>query len=128
MSNQTIRVLIAGALFVHGVGHLLGFWMPARSWLLPNVSESTLRIISGIIWILSAVGFLASTIAFWGIIVPGEWWRQLAVIFSIVSLVGLVLFFGTWPKFNTIGAFAMNIVILVTQLWLHWPPEAMFGK
>jgi hypothetical protein len=22
----------------------------------------------------------------------------------------------------------MNIVVLVTQLWLHWPPTSMFGK
>lgn len=29
LSLQTMRILIAGALFVHGVGHTLPFWLPA---------------------------------------------------------------------------------------------------
>jgi hypothetical protein len=128
MSNQTIKILITGALLVHGVGHSLGFWMPMRSWLLPNASESTLRVISSIFWIAAVLGFVASALSFWGILIPGDLWRQLALIFAVVSLSGLILFFGTWPTFNTIGAFGMNIAILVTQLWIHWPPEDMFGK
>lgn len=128
MSSQTIKILIAGALFAHGVGHTLGFWMPARSWLLPNASESTLKIVSGIFWAASALGFIASSMAFLGILIPGGMWRQIALVFTVVSLLGLILFFRTWPTFNTIGAFAMNIAVLVTQLWMHWPPEEMFGK
>jgi len=30
--------------------------------------------------------------------------------------------------FNTLAALAMNIAVLVTQLWAHWPPFAMFGR
>lgn len=33
-----------------------------------------------------------------------------------------------WPTFNTLAALAMNTAVLVTQLWLHWPPRTMFGK
>jgi hypothetical protein len=128
MSDQIIKILIGGALLVHGVGHSLGFWMPVRSWLLPNASESTLRVVSSIIWVAAALGFVASVLSFWGILIPGDLWRQLALVFAVVSLLGLILFFGTWPTFNTIGAFGMNIAILVTQLLIHWPPEEMFGK
>lgn len=35
---------------------------------------------------------------------------------------------GTWPAFNTVAALGMNGAVLVAVLWLHWPPEAMFGR
>ena len=128
MSTQILRILIAGALFVHGVGHTLGFWMPARSWLFPKLGEPTLRIISSIFWIAAAVGFLAALLGFLGVLVPSGLWRPLAVGTAFVSMLGLVLFWGTWPAFNTIGALGMNLVVLVTQFWLSWPPSSMFGK
>ncbi len=128
MSTQILRILIAGALFVHGVGHTLGFWMPARSWLFPNLGELTLRIISSTFWILAAVGFLAALLGFLGVLVPSGLWRPLAVGTAFVSILGLVLFWNTWPALNTIGALGMNIVVLITQFWLHWPPTSMFGK
>jgi len=128
MSSQILRILIAGALFVHGTGHTLGFWMPARSWLLPNAGEPVLRIVSGLFWILSAVGFLAAMLGFLGVLVPANLWRPLAVGTAFVSLLGLVLFGGAWPAFNLIGAYGMNIAVLVTQLWLQWPPTDVFGR
>jgi len=128
MSTQIIRILVAGALFVHGVGHTLGFWIPARSWLLSGLGEPVLRVISSVFWILSAVGFVASCLGFLGVLVPSDLWRPLAVGTAVISLLGLFLFLNTWPAFNTIGAVGMNIVVLVTQLWLHWPPTDMFGK
>jgi len=128
MSTQIIQILVAGALFVHGVGHTLGFWMPARSWLLSGLSEPVLRNISSVFWILSAVGFVASCLGFLGVLVPSDLWRPLSVGTAVISLLGLFLFLNTWPAFNTIGAVGMNIVVLVTQLWLHWPPADMFGK
>jgi hypothetical protein len=128
MSTNIIRILIAGALFVHGAGHTLGLFMPARSWLMPNVGEPVLRTVSRILWVITAVGFILSCLGFLGVVVPADWWRPLAVIFALVSLLGLVLFWGTWPTFNTIGALAMNVTVLVTQLWLRWPPIDMFGR
>ena len=128
MSVQLIRILIAGALFVHAVGHTLGFWMPSTSWLFPNISESTLGVVSSIFWILSTVGFLASFLGFLGFIIPIMWWRSLAVVFAIVSILGLFLFWNTWPTFNLIGALSMNIAVLVSQLVLHWPAESLFER
>lgn len=128
MSTQMIRILIAGALFVHAIGHTLGFWMPARSWLFPNAGEPASRMISSIFWILAALGFLAALLGFLGVLVPSGLWRPLAVGAALVSILGIVLFWNTWPVFNTIGALGMNLVVLFTQLWFHWPPTSMFGK
>lgn len=128
MSSTMLRLLIAGALLVHGIGHTLGFWMPSRSWLLPNVGESSLKIMSRALWVLTVAGFLVTCLSFLGIVVPGEWWRALAVVFAFVSLSGLVLFWGTWPVMNMIGALAMNIAVLITQLWLRWPPNSFVGS
>jgi hypothetical protein len=128
MSTQILRFLIAGALFVHGTGHALGFWMPARSWLFPNLGEPILRIISSIFWILAAIGFLAAFLGFLDVLVPSDLWRPLAVGSAFVSIFGLVLFWGTWPAFNTIGAFGMNIVVLIILLWPSLPPTTIFEK
>ena len=43
-------------------------------------------------------------------------------------MVGIVVFFGTWPMFNTLAAFGVNAAVLVAVLWLRWPPEATFGR
>jgi hypothetical protein len=87
--NSNLRYLVAGALFVHGVGHLLGFWMPARSWLLPGMKERALRVVSHVIWVAAAFGFVAACLGFRGVVIPGEWWRSLAVGTAVVSLVDL---------------------------------------
>lgn len=142
MSAQTIKVLIAGALLLHGLGHAgavgalianalgrpTGSWPPARSWLFPSLAAPAARTVASIFWVLSAIGFVAASMSFWGILVPGDAWRQLALASSVVSILGIALFFRPWPTFNTLAALGMNIAVLVTQLWLHWPPPAMSGK
>jgi hypothetical protein len=95
---------------------------------MPNASESLLKILSRVIWGLVAAGFLLSFLGFLGILVPGAWWRPLAVAFAFVSLIGLFLFWGSWGALNKFGALSMNVAILITQLWLHWPPVEMFGR
>lgn len=126
MYTQLIKVLIGGVLLLHGLGHggaigpLIwigrkpgtdtGGWLAARSWLLPSLSGP------------------AAALSFWGILLPCGLWRQLATATAVLSALGIVLFFGTWPTFNALAALAVNIAVLVTQLWLRWPPQAMSGK
>ncbi len=143
MPAETIKILIAGALLLHGLGHTgalgaliwlmtigdnTGSWLPARSWLFPSLVPPAATTVASIFWVLSTIGFVAAATSFWGILVPGDAWRHLALASSVVSILGITLFLGTWPTFNTIAALAMNIAVLVTQLWLHWPSQAMFGK
>ena len=135
---ETVRVIIPWLLLVHGLGHggafaaLIwiayrpesdtGAWRAARSWLFPSLPAKTATVIVSIFWILSLIGFTLAALAFWNIALPQDAWRQLAVASSIVSTTGLLLFFGIWPIFNTLAALAVNIAVLVTQLWLNRPP------
>jgi hypothetical protein len=142
MSPQLIKILIPLVLLLHGLGHggaigaLIaldrglsgGKWLSARSWLFPNLAPRAAKVIAMIFWGLSLVGFVAAALSFWGILVPGDLWRQLALISAFVSFTGIFIFWGRWPLFNTLAAQAVNLVVIFTQLWLHWPPMAMFGK
>lgn len=143
MSTQTIQLLIAGALLLHGLGHIGAIgallyiesgrrsalpWLPARSWLFPTLAPSTAKMLASAIWIICTIGFVAASMSFWGVLVPGDAWRPLAVASAVVSFIGITLFIGTWPPFNTIAALGMNVAVLVALLWLGWPPQAMFGK
>jgi hypothetical protein len=150
MSPQNIRILIAGTLFLHGLAHGRAFialvakaaglgsqpQVLVRSWLWPSLAPGASAALASPFWLLSTAGFVASSLSFWGIIVPGEAWRQLAVASAAISTLGIALFAGTWPgapsrgfsNLDTAIAVFMNAVILVLLLWLKWPPEAMFGK
>ncbi len=99
----------------------------ARGWP-PDSRPARRTAVASAFWVVSLIGFVAAAIAFWGIGLPGEAWRPLAVVSALVSMAGIVLFFGTWPMFNTLAALAMNVAVLIALLGLRWPPEAMFGR
>jgi hypothetical protein len=140
MSDQMVKLIIAGALLLHGLGHggalgaLIwiearpgtdtGAWHAARSWLSTELPAGTAATVASAFWIVALIGFVATALGFWGIGLPGEAWRPLAVVSALVSMLGIVLFFGTWPMFNTLAALAMNVAVL----GMRWPPETMFGR
>ncbi len=143
MGSQATRLLIAAVLGLHGLGHggafvaeLIarsgradtGAWRAAHLWAAPSLPVSAATALAGVFWILALVGFVAAALAFWGWLIPPSTWRQLAVGSAIISLAGMVLFFGTWPAFNTLAALAVNFAVLITQLWSHWPAQAAFGR
>jgi hypothetical protein len=150
MSPQIIKLLITAVLLLHGIAHLrasvallivaagqgTGRWIPVRSWLLPSLNPRTAALLAALFWIPSALGFLASAAAFWGLVVPGEFWRQLAVAAAVISTLGIILFSGIWPgapekrlsTLDTVIALAVNLAVFVTLLWMGWPPYEMFGK
>lgn len=144
MSDQMIKLIAAGVLLLHGLGHggalgalawirfrpgtPTGYWLAARSWLVPSLPGDTATTIASAFWIVSLVGFVIAAMSFWGILVPGDMWRPLAVASAVVSGAGIAFFFGTWPMFNTLAALGVNVAVLVALLWLHWPPQATFGR
>src|SRR6185437_2339305 len=144
MSDQALKIIVGGALLLHGLGHggalgaliwigrkpgtNTGSWRAARSWLFPFLAAPTATNLASILWILALSGFVTAALSFWGILLPGDVWRPAAVASAIVSGVGIALFMGTWPLFNTVAALVMNVAVLAALLWLRWPPSAMFGS
>jgi hypothetical protein len=144
MSDQRIKLIAAGVLLLHGLGHGgalgalawiqlspgsdTGAWLAARSWLVPALSANTATTLASVFWIVAMVGFVVAAMSLFGVVFPSSVWQPLAVVSAVVSIVGIVLFFGTWPMFNTIAALGVNAVVLVAVLWLHWPSEAMAGR
>lgn len=142
MSDQMLKLLLGGVLLVHGLGHggalgaLLwiryrpgssaGDWTAARTWLMPELPGETATTLASAFWIASLVGFVVATVSFWGLLLPVDVWRPVAVGSAVVSLAGIVLFFGTWPAFNTAAALAVNVAVLVA-VWIRWPPQSVFG-
>jgi hypothetical protein len=76
----------------------------------------------------SLVGFVMAAMSFWGFVIPGDVWRPVAVASALVSIVGVVVFFGTWPMNYTLAALGVNVAVLVAVLWLRWPTEALLGR
>jgi hypothetical protein len=69
------------------------------------------------------LAFVIAGLGFIGVVVPPEWWRPAAVLGAAVSLVGIALFAGTWPPFNTLAAVAVNVGVLVVVFVLRWGSE-----
>jgi hypothetical protein len=144
MSDQVVKLVVPLTLLVHGLGHGgawgalvwigarpgtdTGGWLAARSRLVPSLPASTATTVASAFWILSLIGFVVAALAFWGVLVPGETWRPLAVASALVSIAGIALFFGTWPMFNTLAALGVNVAVLVAVLSLHWPPQSLSGR
>jgi hypothetical protein len=133
------NLIIGGVLLVHGLGHggalgaLLwirfmpgsqtGGWLAARSWAFPSLATPDASMVASAFWILALIGFAAAALSFWGILLPDEVWRPVAAVSAVVSLVGMILFVGTWPAFNYVAALGVNIAVLVAVLLLHWGPD-----
>jgi hypothetical protein len=144
MSEGTVKLVIAAVLFLHGIAHVgpiatylwikfrpqdaTGGWVAARTWLAPGLAPRPAKTIATVFWALSLIGFVCAALAFSGVILPGTLWRQLSIGSAIISTMGIIVFFGTWPMFNTLAALAVNVAVLVTQLITHWPPIEMFGR
>lgn len=133
------NLIIGSILLVHGLGHggalgallwirfmpgtTTGGWLAARSWLFPSLTGPNASIVAGAFWILALIGFVAAALSYWGVLLPADVWRPVAVASAIVSLAGMILFAGTWPAFNYVAALAVNIAVLVAVLLLHWTPD-----
>ncbi len=144
MSDQTIKLIAAGVLLLHGLGHggalgalawirfrpgtPTGDWHAARSWLAPSLSADSATRVASVLWIVSLIGFVVAAMSFWGVLIPAGVWQPLAVASAVVSIAGITAFFGTWPMFNTIAALAVNVAVLVAVLWLHWPSAAVLAS
>jgi len=139
LAPKTLRTVFAIILFVHGIGHIQGvisslglfindFWHP-RSWLFDDLlGEKTSRILALVLWGMSAIGFQAAAFSFLGVGISHEYWRTLAIITAVPSILGLIFYWNSMAMiFNKLGAIAVNAWILIGLLVLNWPTEADLG-
>jgi hypothetical protein len=125
MSTSTVRLVTGLVLIIHGIGHALAFF-PAlnifsnehwhyRSWLLNSVlSDSASRVIIIVLFAIPFIGFIASGLGVFSLLVPHDLWPRLAIISAIVGMVALAIFWNAFASFfpNKVGAIAVNIAVL----------------
>ena len=105
--------LIALAWIAARPGSDTGSWTAARSLLLPGLAPHVAIIAAATFWTVSLITFVAAGLGMAGVGGLGDAWRPVAAAAAVVSLVGLGLFVGTWPAFNTVAAIVVNVAVLV---------------
>jgi hypothetical protein len=133
-----LKIVIGLVLLGHGMGHSMGLmgllnvakpnpdWN-GESWLLTGTAGATVtEIVGAVLWITALVGFtaLAGVVVGW---LPVAWLQPLAIGASAASLAGLALFPLAFPIFSSIGAFVVNVAVLVAVVWYHWVPSDVAG-
>jgi hypothetical protein len=68
--QNSVRIVITLALAVHGVGHTVGFGVPAPSWFAAA-------------WLLAGAGFVMGAWAFW---THRSWWEPVVFCSALASL------------------------------------------
>ena len=148
MSGTTLRLIIAGVICFHGIGHLMGVipalrlipindsspdWLKgwsSRSWLLTNLlGNSVANVICAILFAAGFIGFIGTGLSLLGWLVPHAWWRSLAVVTAVLSLVTLALYWNGLMLFfpHKAGAISVDVATLVCLLWANWPTETAIG-
>jgi hypothetical protein len=128
------KIAVAVVLLAHGIGHSMGLLQVFKvasvnpnwhgdSWILSGLVGTTATQSTGIVlWTLAIVGFVgaAGAVVGWA---PASWWQPLAIVSTIASIAGLLLFPIAFPAFSTVGAFVVDAAVLVSVLWSGWTPE-----
>jgi len=135
MDAGLIRIIGAGVLAAHGIGHTLG-WLPAwgvttfegvssNSWALTGViGDAPARAVGGVLFVLPMVGFLAAAA---GLALGQPWWRQVAVVSAALSLAATALYPQAFTVSSTAGSIAVNVVVLYGILVAGWGVESAAG-
>lgn len=130
VSPSILRYGLALLIFAHGVGHVVGFWGEIQdSWALSGVLSEELTWAIEIIWMLvSTALFLGAVLALLGVVIPHDGWRTLTAMAVVVSLAGIIVFWGTWPGSTMFYALVFDLALLVVVVWYGWPAEEAIGS
>jgi hypothetical protein len=123
-----VKVVVAGVLGAHGVGHVMG-WMPAlglahfdgvsgSSWLLTGtLGDGATRLLAVGLFAVPTVGFVAAAV---GLLLGQPWWRPLAVASAGVSLAATAIYPQALPTGSAVGSVAINVIVLCGVLVADW--------
>ena len=62
-----------------------------------------------------------------GLLLTPEWWRPVAVAGAVVSLIGIVAFWGGIASSSAIAALVVDVIVLVSLLLVRWPSATSIG-
>ena len=131
--NKVVLIVTLLAVFAHGIGHIL-FLMPAlgvagwghsaSSWLLTGrLGETVTRALAVVIWVLVIAAYMAGI---YGFLIHSAWWSQALIGASVLSLIGLILF---WANFQPVkAAIVFDLAIILSLQVFHWPPAEMASR
>ena len=131
-----VRVLFGLFLVAHGLIHT-GFvtrapaaspgapeWPFAmgRSWLISGagIDEAVIRALGTALVLVTLVAFVGAGLAWFGFLVPAEWWPAFVIVGSIASIGLLLAFFHPW----LILGLAIDLVLLYLVIGSGWTAEA----
>ena len=135
MSPEILRVVLAIVLVAHGIGHVL-FLGPALrvaawadqsggSWLLsPTLGDGGAHAAGALVWAAATVLFV---LAGAGLLLAMEWWRPIAVLAAVVSLLGIVLFWNGILTASALPALIVDVALIVGLVIAHWPSADAVG-
>jgi hypothetical protein len=134
MDGTIVKLIAAGVIGAHGIGHSLG-WIPLfgvrleglsqQSWLLTTIAgEAPTRIAAGLMFVIPTVGFVAAAA---GLLTGQPWWRQVAVASAGMSLAASAVFPQAFSTSSTVGSVAVNVVVLYAVLVSRWGLDPVGG-
>jgi hypothetical protein len=148
MSGSTLRIVIAGVLCFHGIGHLMGV-IPAlglvrigesspdalknwssRSWLLTGLLGRTgANVVCAVLFATASICAVGAGLGLLGWLVPHQSWRTLAIVSAVVSLVAVALYWNGLMLFfpHKVGALSVDVATLVCLLVANWPSVTAIG-
>ena len=131
-----ITTIIAIILMAHGLGHVLGILAgmgiklserhSLHSRVFSRLLGKNVSIFLGSVLSLAAIiFFLATGLSLSGWFLPVHLWTTLGIIASLISLFLLVFYRDFLPFLfpNKIGAVIINLYLIMTILWWHWPNQ-----
>lgn len=118
-----LRVIIALAVSLHGVGHLLftanawGYWKTSEAGharLFATIGGQTAEGAAGIVMLIPVASFLAVT---WGYLAGQAWWRPLALSAAMLSIALVLLCWGSLNTSSALFAVAFDAAVIAAVLW-----------
>ena len=98
-------------------------WYPVnmgRSWLISALGLERSLIayrVGGLLWLIGGLALVAAGLSLSGILSPVDWWRSLAMVGSVISLLMLLLYFHPLMIIGT----ASSVAVLIATVWVQWP-------
>lgn len=94
-------------------------WLSIVGGMKQSASPLTL-VVAGV----ATLCFLATAFGLFGIVVPVDWWRPLALVAVVASILLHVLFFGIWA----VVPIAVDVVLLWGVLLQNWSVSTLTGS